>query len=206
MPNDLRESLTQALGRLQPHQAQIEGARAAAVLIPIVGTPDPELIFTVRTDTVPSHKGQISFPGGSVDATDASPRDAALRETAEEIGLDPAAVELIGELDTFPTFVSGYVVTPFIGWLDAPPRLEPNPAEVAAILQVPLTALGNDIRRDPGFSHGGRTYPTEAWIWNDHVIWGVTARIVRQLLEVLGDAGLVERPSGDGSWFVPSVS
>jgi len=206
MADDVRERLVQTLSRLQPQRPDVDGARAAAVLIPIVAAPEPELIFTVRTDTVRSHKGQISFPGGSVDDSDESPREAALRETAEEIGLDAAAVELIGELDSFPTFVSGYVVTPFVGWLDAQPRLEPNPAEVAAILQVPLASLGNDIRRDPGFSHGGRTYPTEAWVWNDHVIWGVTARIVRQLLDVLGDAGLVERPSGDGSWFLPSVS
>ena len=178
------------------------------MLIPIVAGPRPTAIFTVRTDTVRSHKGQISFPGGSRDDGDPSLVHTALRETEEEIGLDPSKVEVIGELDTFPTFVSGYVVTPFVGFLAEPPVLHPNPAEVASILEVPLEQMNNDIRRDPGFSHGERTYPTEAWIWEGHVIWGVTARIVREFLSILGEAGLVEPPAGDMSFweFPPPAS
>ena len=171
------------------------------MLIPIIADPQPTAIFTVRTDTVRSHKGQISFPGGSKDEDDPSLLQTALRETEEEIGLDPAKVEVIGELDTFPTFVSGYVVTPFVGYLSERPTLRPNPAEVASILEVPLAQLTDEIRRDPGFSHGERTYPTEAWIWEGHVIWGVTARIVREFLSVLGGAGLVEPPSGDMAFW-----
>ena len=183
-----------------PHRVTIEGARHAAVLLPIVAGDEPTLIFTVRTDTLSSHKGQISFPGGSIDATDASAQDAALRETQEELGLDPGSVRVLGELDTTPTFVSGYVVSPFVGWLTEPPELEPNPAEVAQVLEVPLPDLVEEIRREPGFEHGGRTYPTEAWVWNDHVIWGVTARIVRIFLALLGDAGLVPAPGTTSSW------
>ena len=202
MSEDFETRLAGALEAHRPQEMTVPGARAAAVLIPIVLEPEPTLLFTVRTDTVRSHKGQISFPGGSVDETDDSRAATSVRETEEEIGLDPANVRLVGELDTFPTFVSGYVVTPFVGILDREPSLKPNPAEVARVLRVPVASLSNEIRREPGFTHGERTYPTEAWVWEDHVIWGVTARIVRQFLEILGEAGLVEPPEGDGSWWI----
>lgn len=207
MPEDFRIRLTAALSVHEPQRADIPDARPAAVLIPLVADPHPTAVFTVRTDTVRSHKGQISFPGGAMDRDDVNLRETALRETQEEIGLDPVEVEVVGELDTFPTFVSGYVVTPFVGFLETLPPLRPNPAEVASILTVPLDDMNNEIRADPGFTHGEKTYPTEAWIWQGHVIWGVTARIVRELLSVLGEAGLVEPPDGDMSFwnFPPSA-
>ncbi|MGI8774211.1 MAG: CoA pyrophosphatase [Actinomycetota bacterium] len=203
MAPDFRERLTDALGALTPLRVNVPDAREAAVLIPIIGGAEPALLFTVRTDTVRSHKGQISFPGGSMDPGDASLRAAALRETEEEVGLDPSVVEVVGELDTFPTFISGYVVTPFVGWIGQTQQLHPNPAEVASVLEVPLVELREEIRLDAGFELRGRTYPTEAWVWRDHIIWGVTARILRQLLEVLARAGLAERPAGDGRWVFP---
>ncbi len=186
--------------------AVFKGATHAAVLIPIVAVPEPTLIFTVRSEDLPSHKGQISFPGGSIDAIDESPQAGALRETHEEIGLDPAKVRVLGELDSFPTFVSGYVVTPFVGWLDEEPKLEPNPGEVAEILMVPIAELVEDIRREPGFEHAGHTYPTEAWVWNDRVIWGVTARIIRQFLGRLAEAGLTDQPGDTESWTAWPIS
>ena len=188
---------------LKAHPAQhvsVAGAKHAAVLIPIVAVPEPTLIFTVRTDTLSSHKGQISFPGGSIDRSDASPEAGALRETEEEIGLPPSKVRVLGELDSFPTFVSGYVVSPFVGWLEEAPELTPNPGEVAEILMVPVAELVDDIRAEAGFEHAGRSYPTEAWIWNERVIWGVTARIIRQFLERLAEAGLTEQPGETISW------
>lgn len=208
MPEDFRGTLTTALSEHEPIRSGISGARPAAVLIPLLADPEPTAIFTVRTDTVRSHKGQISFPGGSMDEGDGSLLETALRETQEEIGLEPSAVEVVGELDTFPTFVSGYVVTPYVGFLASTPDLRPNPAEVASILTVPLGEMNNEIRADPGFTHGEKTYPTEAWIWRGHVIWGVTARIVRELLTVLGEAGIVEPPDGDMSFwnFPPPAS
>ena len=172
----------------------MEGARDAAVLIPIIAAPDPLVIFTVRTETLPSHKGQISFPGGSIDPSDESPTAAALREANEEIGIEPDAVAVLGALDSFHTFVSGYVVTPVVGWLPEPPHLRPNPAEVAEVLEVPVADLAEEIRSEPGFAHAGRTFPTEAWIWNDHVIWGVTARILRAFLVRLAEGGLADAP------------
>src|SRR5687768_5998592 len=131
MSDDFARRLSRILGEHEPAHVEIEGARDAAVLIPIVAVPEPTLIFTVRTDTLPSHKGQISFPGGKIDEGDPSSRAAALREAQEEIDLDPSLVRVLGELDSMPTFVSGYVVHPVIGWLDEQPVLERNPAEVA---------------------------------------------------------------------------
>jgi 8-oxo-dGTP pyrophosphatase MutT (NUDIX family) len=191
------------LGTRPPERVSIHDARDAAVLIPIVGGPEPTVIFTVRTDTLPSHKGQISFPGGSIDKTDATAEAAALREAEEELGLEVDRWRVLGELDAVPTFVSGYVIAPFVGWTDEPPELRPNPSEVAQVLEVPLHDLVEDIRRPPGFSHGGRTFPTEAWIWHDHVIWGATARVVRIFLGRLAEAGLAAPPGESPEWFFP---
>lgn len=179
---------------------QLDDARDAAVLIPIIGAPEPTLIFTIRTEHVRSHKGQISFPGGSIDDTDESPVAAALREAEEEIGLEAARVDVLGELDAFPTIVTGFVVTPVIGWLESEPELRPNPAEVAEVLLVPLAQLSEEIRSEPGFSHAQRTYPTEAWVWNGNVIWGVTARIIRSFLSLVSEAGLGPPPGETTSW------
>lgn len=200
MSDDFRSQLQAVLRAHDPRKMSLEDSRDAAVLIPIVAAPQPTLLFTVRTETLPSHAGQIAFPGGSVDPTDASAAAAALRETHEEIGIDPSEVEVIGELDSFPTFVSGFVVTPVIGWLRSEPELAPNPNEVAEVLHVPVADLVDDIRAEAGFTHEDRTYPTEAWIWHDKVIWGVTARIVRSFLGQLARAGLAERPGTTTSW------
>lgn len=197
---DFERRLHSVLKANPPRHVTLDGAKQAAVLIPIVAVPEPTLIFTVRTETLSSHKGQISFPGGSIDPEDPSAEAAALRETQEEIGLDPAKVRVLGELDSFPTFVSGYVVSPFVGWLAEAPELQANPGEVAEILMVPIAELIEDIRHEAGFERAGRTYPTEAWIWNDRVIWGVTARIIRQFLERLAEAGLTEPPGPTVSW------
>jgi 8-oxo-dGTP pyrophosphatase MutT (NUDIX family) len=200
MSEDFRSKLHEVLRAHEPHRMTLEDARDAAVLIPIVARPAPTLLFTVRTDTLSSHKGQIAFPGGAIDPGDGSPAAAALREANEEVGIDPAAVEVIGELDAFPTFVSGYVVTPVVGWLPEKPSISPNPAEVADVLHVPVADLIDDIRSEAGFTHAERTYPTEAWIWHDHVIWGVTARILRSFLGRLAQAGLTSPPGKTTSW------
>jgi 8-oxo-dGTP pyrophosphatase MutT (NUDIX family) len=200
VPDEFKRALKLVLNARSPSLVELDGARAAAVLIPIVGAPKPSLVFTVRTDNLPSHKGQISFPGGSVDDDDATAEQAALRETNEELGLDPNHVEILGQIDSVPTFVSGYVIHPFVGWVDPLPELQPNRAEVAEVLVIPVDELVEEIRAAPGFTHGDKTFPTEAWIWHDHVIWGATARVVRLLLEMLAEAGLAERPGHVPDW------
>ena len=203
MSENFAARLENVLRANPPTRVSVQGARDAAVLIPIVGGPEPTVIFTVRTDTLPSHKGQISFPGGSIDGTDASAEAAALREAREELGLDIGRWRVLGELDAVPTFVSGFVITPVVGWTEEAPEIDPNPAEVADVLKVPIDDLAEDIRRPPGFSHGGRTFPTEAWIWHDHVIWGATARVVRIFLLRLAQAGLAPAPGESPEWLFP---
>lgn len=203
MSIELERRLRVAFADHPPRTVHLPDAREAAVLVPIYPDPDPTVIFTVRTETLPHHKGQISFPGGSIDESDASPEAAALREAHEEIGLDPDAVSVVGRLDDTPTFVTGYVVSPIVGFLQQRPELSPNPAEVAEILEVPLDALVDDIRREPGFTERGRTFPTEAWVWNGHIIWGVTARLLRILLERLAAVGLTKPPGATTSWDGP---
>lgn len=199
-PTELERRLRAAFADHEPATIDLPDARDAAVLVPIFAAPEPTVIFTVRSENLPSHKGQISFPGGSIDASDASPEHAALREAHEEIGLDPSAVAVVGRLDDLPTFVSGYVVSPVVGFLGTRPELERNPAEVAHILEIPLDDLVDEIRREPGFSEAGRSYPTEAWVWEGHVIWGVTARLLRTLLMHLSAVGLTKPPGDTVSW------
>jgi 8-oxo-dGTP pyrophosphatase MutT (NUDIX family) len=207
MSDAFERRLRQALNLRPPAHQRQKGARDAAVLIPVVEREEPTLIFTVRTDTLSSHKGQISFPGGSIDPGDLNARHTALREAQEEIDLDPESVEVVGELDTFPTYVTGYNVTPVVGFVERRPELTPNPDEVAEVLWIPMSELDDTIRAEPGFVHRGRTYPTEAWVWNDHVIWGVTARIIRLFLHRLAEAGLATSPGPDPwlDWTPPPL-
>ena len=207
MSESFEHRLRSALNTRSPRREAQKGARDAAVLIPVVERDEPALIFTVRTDNLPSHKGQISFPGGAIDPGDVSATHTALREAHEEIALDPDDVHIVGELDTFPTFVTGYNVTPVVGFIEKRPELRANPAEVAEVLWVPLSELDDTTRAEPGFEHQGRSYPTEAWVWNGHVIWGVTARIIRLFLHRLSDAGLAASPGPDPwlDWTPPPI-
>ena len=199
-PQEFERRLRSVLEPLQPKRYTIEGTRDAAVLIPIVAVPQPTLLFTRRTEHLSSHKGQVSFPGGSIDDEDGSPIEAALREAEEEIGLHRDAVRVIGEIDAVPTFVTGYVVAPVVGWLDQEPDLTPNPHEVAEILHVPVAHLVDANRVEPGYAVDGLELPTEGWIYDDNIIWGATARILRIFLGHLAEAGLVDPPGETTSW------
>ena len=116
-------------------------ATPAAVLFPIVQRPQGHtVLLTQRTDHLRDHAGQVSFPGGRVDAVDVSPQATALRETQEEIGLSPSHIEIFGYLPQYYTG-TGFVVTPVVGLLTPPFELQPDPFEVAEIFEVPLSFL-----------------------------------------------------------------
>lgn len=162
----------------------IDGYARAGVLVPLVLTPNGvELLLTQRTETVETHKGQIAFPGGMVDASDRDIVRTALRETCEEIGLPAASIEIIGQLDDMAT-PTGFVITPVVGAIAHLPPLMPNSNEVAEIFAVPLDFFADpangrrEMREFNGRSHEVWFYP-----WQGKTIWGATAMMVRSLLK-----------------------
>ncbi|HVO55596.1 MAG TPA: CoA pyrophosphatase [Solirubrobacterales bacterium] len=164
------------------------GGTEAAVLLALYGWPqEPGLIFTERRADLSKHAGEISFPGGRRDAGDADLTATALREAREEIGLDPAAVEVSGALLPVSTFVTDYLVHPFVGLVGPPGDLglEPNPAEVETVLTFSLDLLreGYEMRR---LVRRGVAIHTPTYEVDGHLIWGATARILGDLLSRLG--------------------
>lgn len=161
-----------------------EGYLHAGVLVPLLlHGPVPELLFTKRTETVETHKGQVSFPGGVVDPSDLDITHTALREMEEELGVPAHCVVPVGLLDDLAT-PTGFVITPVLGIIGSSPALVPNRTEVASVFTVPLEffrepanarselkAVGDKLREVWYYDYGG------------HQIWGATALIVRSLLQ-----------------------
>jgi 8-oxo-dGTP pyrophosphatase MutT (NUDIX family) len=161
----------------------------AAVLLPLFGWPEkPGLVFTERRADMRRHAGEISFPGGRQDEPDEDLRATALRESHEEVGLEPGQVELIGALPPVGTFVTNYKVHPFVGLVGERPELTANPDEVAAVLTFHINELreGFALRR---LVRRGIPIRTPTYVVGDHLIWGATARILGNFLERLPDKG-----------------
>jgi 8-oxo-dGTP pyrophosphatase MutT (NUDIX family) len=170
------------------------GLRRAAVLLPLVATATgPALVLTRRTDQVEHHKGQISFPGGALDA-DEDPLAGALRETEEEIGVPPRDVDILGGLDDHEAAVSGFLVSPFVAVLPYPARLRVSTDEVRAVLVVSLRTLldPRNVRTELYRRPRGDSVVMYYYQAGADVIWGFTGRIVARFLEVVFDVPLVE--------------
>jgi 8-oxo-dGTP pyrophosphatase MutT (NUDIX family) len=150
--------------------------RPAAVLVPVVRRDDGlTVLFTRRTSHLHDHAGQISFPGGRTEPGDSSPRDTALRETAEEIGLGPRHVEVLGHLTDYTT-VTGYRVTPVVGLVSSPFDLKLDDFEVAEVFEVPLAFLLDPANHQRNLlMHDGRERHYYAMPYGPYYIWGATA-------------------------------
>ena len=168
---------------------------SAAVLVPVFFHDNEyHLLFTKRTDRLRDHKGQICFPGGRCEDCDESSLETALRESFEEIGLDPEKVDIIGALDDKPTMHTNYLITPYTGYIPWPADLTIDPVEVARIITVPVSALLKEDALKPeddplndGTSEGFFYYR------DGNIIWGATARVLKQFLELWSETD--DRPS-----------
>lgn len=186
--SDIIERIEQALADYTPRKVDHPTAAPAAVLIIVcTGSGEPCVVFTERTHHVEHHKGQISFPGGACDDDDESCEVTALRETFEEIGVKPDDVRIIGQLDDMVT-VSNFRVTPFVGVVDCDGAYQysVNDEEVACVVEVPLGHLLDEQNMELEVrQHNGREVLVPAFAYNGHRIWGATARMLHQLVELL---------------------
>jgi len=165
-------------------------AQPAAVLAPLfLKDREWHLLFTLRTETVQDHKGQISFPGGRRDPEDDSLLTTALRETEEEIGLARSDVTVLGQLNEMYT-VTQYRISPFVGVIPYPYPFRPSPAEIAELIEAPLRVLldpANFEQRERAVLVG-RPVPLYFYHVGPYTIWGVTARIVKDFLDRIAPA------------------
>lgn len=158
------------------------------MLVPIVvepGQPD-RLLFTERHHGLSTHAGQIAFPGGKCEAEDCDAAATAVRETTEELGLASERVEVLGTLDDVPT-PTRFLITPVVACVHGPLVLTPSPTEVASVFAVPLPALADPTRYRAAGSGEllGIRYVLHEYRWEPHRIWGATARMVYQLMELV---------------------
>jgi len=166
-----------------------DGLVTAAVLVPLFAKNDiPYVLLTKRSDQVEHHKGEISFPGGKLDPSDPDLVSCALRETSEEVGLDPGEVRIIGELDDFYTVATHYHVVPFVGMIPFPYRFRTSAREIESLLSVPLEVFFDpSLRHEDVWILKGRPVEVISYIWQGHNIWGATARILKHFAELMAD-------------------
>jgi 8-oxo-dGTP pyrophosphatase MutT (NUDIX family) len=150
--------------------------------------PEPHVVLTRRRADLRRHAGEISFPGGRQDAGDADLTDTALREAEEEIGLARIQVRLLGTLPPTSTFATNYVIHPFVGTIAAGVAWRPSANEVDAVLELPLSAVRAGRTRTR-LERRGISFETDAYVVDEHLIWGATARILESLFERLQRTG-----------------
>jgi 8-oxo-dGTP pyrophosphatase MutT (NUDIX family) len=187
---ELRKRLDAGLSRRPRLALDRSDLVSAAVLVPITEHAGrPHLVFTKKSDGVPHHKGQFSFPGGVVEQRDASRVEAALREAWEEIRLPAEAVEVLGLLDDTETRATPFIITPVVGIVTEPVDFVPDGREIERVIEVPLETLADPaIFRAETWTRGGESHEVYFYqVSSDDLVWGATARIVKQFLDMLAD-------------------
>ena len=182
-----KQKVKEALASQQRQVITKEGYRPSAVLIPIYENKNEHyIVLTKRTQSVMYHKGQISFPGGAYDKEDGDLADTALREAFEEIGVRADDVEILGNLDDQSTYTSKFIITPFVGAIPHPYKFKVSRREVEELIEAPLSALLKPGCFSPETQdEEGKSHPWGHYVYGNHKITGITARILKQLLDLV---------------------
>ncbi|MDV2080058.1 NUDIX hydrolase [Marinobacter xestospongiae] len=186
----MRDLLTERLAGYAPRQLALDYPEAG-VLVPVTDNPgNPELVFTLRSANLKTHRGQVAFPGGKRDSDDASLTATALRETHEEIGLAPDLVQVVAPLSQVMSR-HGILVTPFVGVIPKHSELMANPAEIESIFQVPIEFfLADERERTDVITFLNHTLHVPCYRWDRYQIWGLSAIILVDFLNAVYDAGI----------------
>ena len=185
--NSMEEELKRALSAHNKKHINCASRIQSAVLVPLFNkSGECHILFTQRSNKVAYHKGQISFPGGAHSEADSGLLDTALRESWEEIGLKPQDATVVGELDDLPTVTSSFIISPFVAIIPYPYTFTPNPNEIADIFDVPVLALMDKANFKEEYTISeGEPSSEYSYEYDGRVIWGATAKIVKQFLDVV---------------------
>jgi 8-oxo-dGTP pyrophosphatase MutT (NUDIX family) len=192
MLEDITDKITGYSGR-----PPVEELRKAAVLIAVTESKDPELIYTLRSNKVGSHGGEVSFPGGMYEEQDDNLENTALRESEEETGLDRNKVSILGPIDTVVSRFN-ISVTPYVGIVPHDIELNDSSDEIEACFRVPLSFLLRDKRhRNDEINRSGDIFFMPAYEYNSYIIWGLTAMMTVDFLNIALDAGIDLKSKGN---------
>ncbi|MBL7968944.1 MAG: CoA pyrophosphatase [Prolixibacteraceae bacterium] len=173
--------------RLKQLEHELSSVKLSSVLVLLF--PDKDKIYTCltrRPSTMKYHPGQISFPGGKVEKDDASAEMAALREAQEEVGIDPSLIEILGKLSDFYLEISRFSIQPFLAWTDNRPEFTVNTDEVEELILFPVSDfVENEIIQETELQTMTGILPIKYFPYNGQVIWGATAMILAELMEIM---------------------
>lgn len=185
-PKQLHELIRKVAGQFPKTRVPLRGQRLSAVLMPFYfKNGEAYLLFTRRSQKVRHHKGQVSFPGGAYDEEDGDLRTTALRETWEEIGVEPEAVEVIAEMDEMVT-PSNFHITPFVGQIPYPYSFRINRDEIDEMIEIPFAHLLNPAHHRAEYMQHPRTQKqvlVHFFDYGEHIVWGVTGHLLYRMLQ-----------------------
>ncbi|PSF14399.1 coenzyme A pyrophosphatase [Marinobacter fuscus] len=194
----MRDLLTRKMAGYAPRQLALDYPEAG-ILVPVTDDErDPEMIFTLRSANLSTHRGQVAYPGGKRDPEDSSLMATALRETHEEIGLPPDQVQIISPLSQVMSRY-GILVTPYVGVVPRDHQARPNPDEIESVFRVPMSFFMDDQReRTDTISFLNHTLYVPCYRWERYQIWGLSAIVLVDFLNAVYDAkiDLFEPPLG----------